>query len=153
MNWVGYFAGQNETSESAHANWKGAILRPQITKGGKQQAFGAEQSKATIGRMPLIRVILKDTVQNQNVALVILKLKLQQLRKRMKLLLLIRSTLLKDITVNCSEDNLIKKLTWDQVEEQILAKLIFLRKSLKILTNLTLRIAMQSNSLGQVQMQ
>ena len=30
---VGYFAGQNETSESAHANWKGAILRPQQSAG------------------------------------------------------------------------------------------------------------------------
>ncbi|RHC02262.1 hypothetical protein [Bacteroides uniformis] len=120
---VGYFAGQNETSESAHANWKGAILRPQITKGGKQQAFGAEQSKATIGRMPLIRVILKDTVQNQNVAVGYIKAEITTTPEENEITVIDPFNFTEGYTVNCSEDNLIKKLTWDQVEEQILAKL------------------------------
>ncbi|MBQ9571286.1 MAG: hypothetical protein IJR30_07940 [Prevotella sp.] len=54
--------GQNKTDESAHANIQGSIFRPQpADKDGKQQAYGAEQIRASeIGRTPMVRVSLID---------------------------------------------------------------------------------------------
>lgn len=54
--------GQNKTDESAHANIQGSIFRPQpADKDGKQQAYGAEQVRASeIGRTPMVRVSLID---------------------------------------------------------------------------------------------
>ena len=52
--------GENLTDESAHANLNGSIFRPQpADKDGKQQAYGAEQIRATeVGRTPMVRVSL-----------------------------------------------------------------------------------------------
>lgn len=66
---LGYVEGINNTSQSAHAAMSGSWLRAQITKDGKQQAWGAEQSKATIGRMPVVRVSLIESA-NRNVVAV-----------------------------------------------------------------------------------
>lgn len=62
------YYGDNKTSESAHAaiNPKdGYTFRPQMPEYdkahvGKQQAYGATQARATIGRTPLVRVSLLD---------------------------------------------------------------------------------------------
>ena len=62
------YYGDNKTSESAHAaiNPKdGYTFRPQLPEYdekhiGKQQAYGADQARATIGRTPLVRVSLLD---------------------------------------------------------------------------------------------
>lgn len=63
------YLGSNKTSESAHAaiNPKdGYTFRPQMPAydkdnvEGKQQAYGAEQARPTIGRTPLVRVSLID---------------------------------------------------------------------------------------------
>ena len=62
------YLGTNKTSESAHAaiNPKdGYTFRPQMPEYdkahvGKQQAYGALQARATIGRTPLVRVSLLD---------------------------------------------------------------------------------------------
>ena len=62
------YYGDNKTSESAHAaiNPKdGYTFRPQMPEYdkahvGKQQAYGATQARATIGRTPLVRVSLVD---------------------------------------------------------------------------------------------
>lgn len=60
---VGYEAGTNHTMQSVHAAIAddGYTLRPQMPKDGKQQAYGATQSKATIDKEPLVRVSLVDT--------------------------------------------------------------------------------------------
>ncbi len=54
--------GENETDESAHANIQGTTFRPQpADKDGKQQAYGAEQIRASeVGRTPVVRVSLID---------------------------------------------------------------------------------------------
>ncbi|MBO5601782.1 MAG: hypothetical protein J5957_04145 [Prevotella sp.] len=54
--------GENKTDESAHANIQGSIFRPQpADKDGKQQAYGADQVRASeIGRTPMVRVSLID---------------------------------------------------------------------------------------------
>lgn len=62
------YYGDTKTSESAHAaiNPKdGYTFRPQMPEYdkahvGKQQAYGAEQARPTIGRTPLVRVSLVD---------------------------------------------------------------------------------------------
>ena len=62
------YYGDTKTSESAHAaiNPKdGYTFRPQMPEYdkdhvGKQQAYGAEQARPTIGRTPLVRVSLLD---------------------------------------------------------------------------------------------
>lgn len=70
----------NKTSESAHAalqsevvqneqgeNVYNTYLRAQmVSADGLQQAWGAEQAKATIGRMPLVRVFLVDNTSKKN---------------------------------------------------------------------------------------
>lgn len=66
------YLGSNKTSESAHAaiNPKdGYTFRPQMPEFdekhvGKQQAYGAEQARPTIGRTPLVRVSLIDKKGN-----------------------------------------------------------------------------------------
>lgn len=77
---VGYKSGANETSQSAHAAIasNGYTLRPQMTAGGKQQAYGAAQNEATIGREPLVRVILKDTVNNKIAAVGYIKVVIEK---------------------------------------------------------------------------
>lgn len=61
-----YYAGANETSESAQAAIKDGILRPQMpTKEGKGAAYEAtEQDRSTIGRTPIVRVSLVDAKGN-----------------------------------------------------------------------------------------
>lgn len=62
------YYGDNKTSESAHAAINpedGYTFRPQLPEYdekhiGKQQAYGADQARATIGRTPLVRVSLLD---------------------------------------------------------------------------------------------
>ena len=77
---VGYKSGDNMTSQSAHAAIasNGYTLRPQMTADGKQQAYGAAQNEATIGREPLVRVILKDTVNNKIAAVGYIKVVIEK---------------------------------------------------------------------------
>ena len=88
---VGYVKGQNETSESAQAaisndaantgnnNANDWYLRPQMPKKGTGAdeygvAWGeSEQNRATVGREPLVRVALKDTISNRYAAVGYLK--------------------------------------------------------------------------------
>ena len=62
---TGLFFGGNKTSESAHAAiaTDGYTLRPQMPEEstGAQQAYGATQARASIGRTPLVRVSLVDS--------------------------------------------------------------------------------------------
>ena len=66
---IGYTDGANKTSQSAHAQMNGSMLRAQVVGAdGKQLAWGAEQSRSTIGRMPIVRVLLKDVISGEYVA-------------------------------------------------------------------------------------
>ena len=71
---VGYFKGDNMTSESAHAAIKGSILRAQMPKFNEDHTIGkaagyeeTEQSKTEIGREPMVRVSLIDTNNDNRV--------------------------------------------------------------------------------------
>ena len=122
---VGYKSGANETSQSAHAAIasNGYTLRPQMTAGGKQQAYGAAQNEATIGREPLVRVILKDTVNNKIAAVGYIKVVIDKTvtvtENEVDLV-----TVNKPYTIACGDNNIdLQKVTWAQVEEQLYAKL------------------------------
>ena len=123
---VGYKSGANETSQSAHAAIadNGYTLRPQMTKDGKQQAFGANQNEASIGREPLVRVILKDTVNNQIAAVGYIKVQIVKNVVDDKAEEVDLVSVDKPYTIACGDNNIdLQKVTWAQVEEQLYAKL------------------------------
>lgn len=123
---VGYTDGENKTSQSAHAAIAkdGYTLRPQMTKDGKQQAYGAEQNKATIDREPLVRVILTDTVNNKIAAVGYVKIKIAPTEDAEKQETYELNTQTDPYTIACGDDNVLnKKFTWDEIEEGIIAKL------------------------------
>ena len=123
---VGYKSGDNMTSQSAHAAIasNGYTLRPQMTAGGKQQAYGAAQNEATIGREPLVRVILKDTVNNKIAAVGYIKVVIDKTVAENKAEEVDLVTVNKPYTIACGDNNIdLQKVTWAQVEEQLYAKL------------------------------
>ena len=123
---VGYKSGANETSQSAHAAIasNGYTLRPQMTAGGKQQAYGAAQNEATIGREPLVRVILKDTVNNKIAAVGYIKVVIDKTVAENKAEEVDLVTVNKPYTIACGDNDIdLQKVTWAQVEEQLYAKL------------------------------
>ena len=123
---VGYKSGLNETSQSAHAAIasNGYTLRPQMTAGGKQQAYGAAQNEATIGREPLVRVILKDTVNNKIAAVGYIKVVIVKTVAENKAEEVDLVTVNKPYTIACGDNDIdLQKVTWAQVEEQLYAKL------------------------------
>ena len=123
---VGYKSGANETSQSAHAAIasNGYTLRPQMTAGGKQQAYGAAQNEATIGREPLVRVILKDTVNNKIAAVGYIKVVIEKTVAENKAEEVDLVTVNKPYTIACGDNDIdLQKVTWAQVEEQLYAKL------------------------------
>lgn len=123
---VGYMSGDNKTSQSAHAAIasNGYTLRPQMTAGGKQQAYGAAQNEATIGREPLVRVILKDTVNNKIAAVGYIKVVIDKTVAENKAEEVDLVTVNKPYTIACGDNDIeLQKVTWAQVEEQLYAKL------------------------------
>lgn len=123
---VGYTMGDNQTSQSAHAALNGSILRAQITQNGKQQAFGAEQSRATIGRMPVVRVVLTDTISKKDVAVGYIKFVIkdaQEAPSEDDFITINPFLFSKEYTVNCSTADIKFDLNWAQVEEQIYSAL------------------------------
>ena len=123
---VGWFSGDNKTSESAHAALNGSVIRPQMTADGKQQAFGAEQSKATIGRLPVVRVILTDVVSGNIAAVGYLPFEIvaeAPVEKQWEVAHIYNAPFGDEFTVNCENGTYEFPLKWHQVEEQIIAKL------------------------------
>ena len=129
---VGYKSGDNETSQSAHAAIasNGYTLRPQMTADGKQQAYGAAQNEATIGREPLVRVILKDTVNNKIAAVGYIKVVIDKTVAENKAEEVDLVTVNKPYTIACGDNDIVlQKVTWAQVEEQLYAKLNMSKKA------------------------
>lgn len=125
---VGYEAGTNHTMQSVHAAIAddGYTLRPQMPKDGKQQAYGATQSKATIDKEPLVRVSLVDTKNNnQVVAVGYMKLKIVLTPVAdVKPVTLDMGVQDKAYTLTCgTADYLTQTLKWHEVEEKIIAKI------------------------------
>lgn len=124
---VGYQLGDNKTSESAHAALKvdgnDCWLRPQMTKDGKQQAYGAEQGMASIDRLPIVRVTLRDTVSGKNAAVGYIKVQIVPDTKEDEYTVIPAFVDNLGYTAQCPLQAYDKSLEWWQVEEQIIEAL------------------------------
>lgn len=124
---IGYKLGQNQTSESAHGALKvegnNCIFRPQMTKEGLQQAFGSEQGMASIDRLPIVRVALKDTVSGKYAAVGYIKIQIVPDTKEDTYTVIDPFVDNTAYTSTCPLQTYNKALTWWQVEEQIIEKL------------------------------
>lgn len=125
---VGYHTGDNKTSQSAHAAIAadGYTLRPQaVDDNGKQQAYGVgAQTRAIIGREPLVRVILNDTVHNKIAAVAYMKIKIaENVTTADPTAITVPFSDNTAFTLNCDDTNpaLNKKVTWYEIENKILA--------------------------------
>lgn len=126
---VGYHTGANATSQSAHAAIAadGYTLRPQaVDDNGKQQAYGVgAQTRAIIGREPLVRVILNDTVHNKIAAVAYMKIKIaENVTTADPTAITVPFSDNTAFTLNCDDTNpaLNKKVTWYEIENKILAE-------------------------------
>lgn len=127
---VGYTDGNNQTSQSAHAALNpanNAIVRAQMPNNGKAQPWGAEQNKATLGRLPLVRVCLVDTVTASRPIAAVAYVKLEIVEPGAvapeDAITPVNFGFGNGYTVSCSTADQTFKLTWSQIEEQILAQL------------------------------
>ena len=124
---VGYNDGVNLTSQSAHAALNASVLRPQLPVDGKAAAWeAAEQSPATVGRMPLVRVILKDNNSNKNVAVGYIKLEIVATPGKNTVGAQASYTFTSEpdgFTLSCNDKDYEHKVKWYQIEETILKQL------------------------------
>ena len=121
---VGYFEGDNNTSQSAHAALDGSKLRPQLPSEGEAAAWGdTKQSQATIGRMPLVRVTLVDTNSNKNVAVGYVKVEITATPGDNTVGAKESYTFTEGFTLSCAESLEPLTLKWYEIEESILAQL------------------------------
>ena len=122
---VGWHDGNNATSESAHAILlKNDTLRPQMTVGGKQVTTDGIQNAATVGRKPLVRVELVDTVNNKIAAVGYMLVKITDKDVDVTNKTIPVTTATDDYTINCDNTTALKQvLTWHEVEEKIIAEI------------------------------
>ena len=151
---IGYAKGNNQTSQSAHAalNPKNnAVVRAQMPADGKAQAWGAAQSKATIGREPLVRVCLVDTVSAGNPIAAVAYVKLEIVEPGQiapdDAITPVSFPFSKGYTVSCSTDAQVFQLTWSQIEERILAELDMSKETFE--DNYSLRMANEAQGIAQ----
>ena len=121
---VGYYDGQNQTSQSAHAGLNGSELRPQLPSDGKAATWGStEQNPATIGRMPLVRVTLVDNNSNKNVAVGYVKVEITATPGKNTIGATTSKTFNNPFTLSCARSLEPLNLKWFEIEETILTQL------------------------------
>lgn len=124
---VGYHKGDNKTSQSAHAAIAadGYTLRPQVVDdNGNQLPYGAAQKRSTIGREPLVRVVLNDTVNNHIVAVGYLKVQIVENEVEAEpTQITVPFADHTKFNLNCDNNKpaLVKNITWYEIENQVLA--------------------------------
>lgn len=135
---VGWFKGGNATSESAHAFLKtntetgnSSILHPQMTVNGKAVRSEGVQNEATIGREPIVRVILTDN-DNKNNNGKNYKASVGYIKVRIVDDVVLPPVVEPNVyeykwtnkyTLSCAHQSFYNELVWWQIEEQILADL------------------------------
>ena len=116
----------NETSESAHAIINDEnILKPCMPVNGQQPTDfdNVEQKKAENGRMPLVRVTLKDTTSGEIAAVGYMKFLIVDEAVKDEVIHIAPFTFTDPFTVDCTKDNEILSIKWHDFEEDILAEL------------------------------
>ena len=151
---VGYTDGNNQTSQSAHAALNpanNAIVRAQMPKDGKAQAWGAEQNKATLNRQPLVRVCLVDTVTSTRPVAAVAYVKLNIVEPGAvapeDAISPVNFEFTKGYTVGCSDASEVFSLSWSQIEEKILATLNMSKATFE--KNYDLRMEDTTNKIAQ----
>lgn len=151
---VGYTDGNNQTSQSAHAALNPndrSVVRAQMPKDGKAQPWGAEQNKATLGRMPLVRVCLVDTVTASKPVAAVAYVKLEIVTPGEvapeDAITPVGFEFKDGYTVSCSTNDRMFKLTWSNVEEKILAALNMSKSTFEM--NYDLRMEDITNNIAQ----
>jgi hypothetical protein len=98
-----------------------------MPKDGKQQAFGAEQNRASIDKEPLVRVVLADTINNKIAAVGYIKIKIVENDPITPVDQFLSEEFSADVasyTLACGNNDItLKNLKWHEVEESIIAKL------------------------------
>lgn len=123
---VGYYAGSNETSESAHAVINDEnILKPCMPVNGQQPTDfdNVSQNKAENGRMPLVRVTLTDTTSGEIAAVGYMKFLIVDEAVKDEVIHIAPFEFTDPFTVDCTKDNEILSIKWHDFEEDILAEL------------------------------
>lgn len=123
---VGYYAGNNETSESAHAVINDEnILKPCMPVNGQQPTDfdNVSQNKAENGRMPLVRVTLTDTTSGEIAAVGYMKFLIVDEAVKDEVIHIAPFEFTDPFTVDCTKDNEILSIKWHDFEEDILAEL------------------------------
>lgn len=151
---VGYRDGANQTSQSAHAALNpanNAIIRAQMPKDGKAQAWGAEQNKATLNRQPLVRVCLVDTVTAGRPVAAVAYVKLEIVEPGAvapeDAITPVEFPFTDGYTISCSTADKTFQLTWSQIEERILATLGMSKATFE--KNYDLRMEDATNKIAQ----
>ena len=120
---IGYTDGVNKTSQSAHAQMNGSMLRAQVVDAdGKQLPWGAEQKRSTIGRMPIVRVLLKDVISNEYVAVGYVKFEIvaeETEAPEDKVLHIVNFNFDDAYTSNCDPASFTFDMTWNDIESGI----------------------------------
>ena len=143
---VGWFAGSNETSESVHAALKdvdkdgNVELRPHIIRAqtpvyvndpatvheygensnGKYGRFGEQpQNLSTVGREPLVRVTLTDTINKKKVKIGYIKFHIVKTDIPDEIVQ-VAYEFKQPFVMACGEPEIRLDLTWSQIEAQIL---------------------------------
>ena len=117
-----YISGSNKTSESVHVFVKGSKIRAAMPNAaGTEADSSVVQNKAEINREPMVRVVLRDTVNNKVVSVGFIKFKIVEKAQEET------NPAPKEITfgnaegvqLNCTGYN--RSLTWIEIENQVLA--------------------------------
>ena len=122
-----YKAGTNSTSESVHIYMKGSKVIATMPAADGKSALDpvgtGVQNKAEIDRLPMVRVVLRDTVNDKIVKVGFIKFKIvdQAAATTNPDPKVITFTNANGIDLSCTGYE--KKLTWAEIENQVLASL------------------------------
>ena len=124
---VTYTLGNNNTSESVHVvlqkNEKGETLARPVKVTDKGESTTEQADKASVGRMPIVRVLIK-TADNQVAAYAYMKLLISENPDEVIIPEVVVDPPVKledDYFADCEGEDYVGKMSWSQVENRILS--------------------------------
>jgi len=124
---VTYTLGNNNTSESVHVvlqkNEKGETLARPVKVTDKGESTTEQADKASVGRMPIVRVLVK-TADNQVAAYAYMKLLISENPDEVIIPEVVVDPPVKledDYFADCEGEDYVGKMSWSQVENRILS--------------------------------
>ena len=124
---VTYTLGNNNTSESVHVvlekNDKGETIARPVKVTDKGESTTEQADKASVGRMPIVRVLIK-TADNQVAAYAYMKLLISENPDEVIIPEVVVDPPVKledDYYADCEGEDYVGKMSWSQVENRILS--------------------------------